>query len=175
MIPKHLKPQRGLGKEITAQRRKQRDALRRRRESHERQSLDRAREELARRKWSEDKPPYIHSLVAAVADNQTAVLRSMGLPQGIVAHSQYGLSDLTAYTDFRRIFVNYPISSHLMPDGNDRAVWHHVTTDWVIDKDATEVRIRSKVTYPILGVGDDTLWQTHRPKDCCLVISDCRN
>ena len=125
MIPKHLKPQRGLGKEITAQRRKQRDALRRQRESHEQQSITKAREELARLKVSGEKQPYIHSLVAAVADNQTAVLRSMGLPQGINANASYG--QLTAFTDFRQIYLQYPVRSAVT--GRDR----DATIDTVAD------------------------------------------
>jgi len=167
MIPKHLKPQRGLGKEITAQRRKQRDALRRRRESYRQQSMDKAREELARRRHTEDKPPYIHSLVAAVADNQTAVLRSMGLPQGIVANSQYGTHDLVAFTDFRRIFVNYPVRAPHLPDGNNRAV----TIDTIADLRGIiqhEIgHIRFTVPFPELreqaGIDDWAVLPNTRP------------
>ncbi len=125
MIPKHLKPQRGLGKEITAQRRKQRDALRRQRENHEQESMNKAREELARLRVAGEKPKYIHSLVAAVADSQTAVLRSMGLPQGINASGSYG--QLVAFTDFRQIYVQYPVRS--MATGRDR----NATIDTIAD------------------------------------------
>jgi len=118
MIPKHLKPQRGLGKEITAQRRKQRDALRRQRENYKQESMAKAREELSRRQQVQSTPPFVKSIMASVADNQTAFMRSMGLRQFITAESGWYYNDLRAWTDFRRIFVHYPTSG--MPDGSNR-------------------------------------------------------
>ena len=118
-LPKHLKPQRGLGSAVTSQRRKQRDALRRERERAEDNARNRAREELQRLGRHDYKQTYARAVVASVADNQTAVMRSMELRQSIFATPLWGHSGVEAWTDFRRIVVNYP-SRRWAEDPNDR-------------------------------------------------------
>ncbi len=118
-VPKHLRPQRGLGSAVSAQRRKQRDALRRQRERAEDKARDRAREELQRLGRHDYKQTYARAVVASVADNQTAVMRSMELRQSIFATPLWGHTGVEAWTDFRRIVVNYP-SKRWADDPNDR-------------------------------------------------------
>jgi hypothetical protein len=128
-VPKHLRPQRGLGSAVSAQRRKQRDALRRQRERAEDNARNKAREELQRLGRKDYQPTYAQALIASVADNQTAFMRSMGLRQYITASASYWHDTVSAFTDFRRIVVNYPSKAVKMPDGSNR----NATIDTISD------------------------------------------
>jgi len=112
-VPKHLKPQRGLGQEITRARRSQRDILRKREENDRMTAATNARAEIERLRSAncvvDQFYKWANSLVGATVDSQTAVLRSMGMKQEVSYEvGVWSSSRVTAWTDFSRIFLSYP-------------------------------------------------------------------
>jgi len=118
MIPKHLKPQRGLGSHVTSHRRRERDRIRRIQNDRDQRRMDIARQELSQasnRLFNSGRQlSYEQALLLSTTVAQTAVMRSYGLRQTIDAGVHWTVQDITAFTDFNKIVVRYP--GHSMPD-----------------------------------------------------------
>lgn len=115
MIPKHLKPQRGLGSQVTSHRRRERDRIRRIQSDRDQRRMDIARQELQqasnRLMNSGRQLSYEQALLLSTTVAQTAVMRSYGLRQTIDAGVGWTLNDIMAFTDFNKITVRYPGSA----------------------------------------------------------------
>ena len=115
MIPKHLKPQRGLGSQVTSHRRRERDRIRRIQSDRDQRRMDIARQELLqasnRLMNSGRQLSYEQALLLSTTVAQTAVMRSYGLRQTIDAGVSWTLHDIMAFTDFNKITVRYPGSA----------------------------------------------------------------
>ena len=96
---KDIKPKRGLGEEVTRQRRKEADRIRRETASRERRQRDEARSALARNhRESVVADKWKHSVLSATVSAQRAVMHSYGIDVLINAHVTYG-SSFRASTD----------------------------------------------------------------------------
>jgi hypothetical protein len=88
-----IKPKRGLGEEVTRQRRKEADRIRRETASRERRQRDEARSALARsRRESTVADKWKHSVLSATVSAQRAVMHSYGIDVLIDADVTYGNS-----------------------------------------------------------------------------------
>ena len=118
MIPKHLKPQRGLGSQVTSHRRRERDRIRRIQSDRDQRRMDIARQELVEAKGrlanSGRQLSYEQALLLSIVVAQTAVMRSYGLRQTIDSGIGWTANDIIAFTNFQKITVRYPGSA--MPD-----------------------------------------------------------
>lgn len=115
MTPRqNLKPQKGLGTVITRRRRQALKELQKESEARETSARARAREALSRAAQveSNDFDRWKENLLASVAANQTAVVRSYGLsiPVDSRVIPNWYRQRLVAYTDFKSIHVRWPTS-----------------------------------------------------------------
>ena len=125
-IPKHLKPQRGLGQEITRARRSQRDIQRKREKNDREQAAANARSEIERLRMAsghDESYRWANGLVGATVDSQTAVLRSMGMKHMVSYEcSAWSRDTVTAWTDFTRIYLSYPLNKVPSRDSERSAI-----------------------------------------------------
>lgn len=128
VIPKHLKPQRGLGSEVLQERRRQGRAIRKERDARARREAEDARRRMRLSHKSEEKESknWINALMNSVASDQQAFAKSMGINTSILTGTWYS-STLHAYTDWESIVVRYPLG--LAPDRSDR----NANLDTIID------------------------------------------